>query len=234
MTIKILCIIPARSGSKGIKDKNIRNYKDKPLMAWSIEQALSSKYKGNMRVVVSTDSEQYANIAINCGAEAPFLIPDNISGDLSLDFDMIKHCVEWLNNNQNYSPDIILQLRPTSPTRKVEDIDNAIDIFINNREKYDSLRSVVKSDKSPYKMYNINNNKLIPLFTTINDISEPTNACRQMLPDCYLHNGYIDIFNNAILTLETVSGENIYPFIMNDCETIDIDTETDWSSLFTK
>lgn len=225
---RILCIIPARSGSKGIIHKNIRLFKEKPLIAWTIEQALSSKYKNIMKIVVSTDSEEYAKIAREYGAEVPFLRPCEISNDTSLDIDFIAHCVSYLNDNYNYNSDIILQLRPTSPLRKTIDIDNAIDYFIENRENYDSLRSVIEFEKSPYKMYNIKNQTLIPLFNTVDEIIEPINQCRQVLPKCYLHNGYIDIFNTELLHKNTISGTKILPFIMNKEDDIDIDNESDW------
>ena len=103
----------------------------------SFEQAQKCNY--NMKIVVSTDSNEYANIAKKYGAEVPFLRPNNISGDLSSDFEFIDHCVKWLKTNENYTCDIILQLRPTSPTRKIEDINKALQLFINNRNKFDSL-----------------------------------------------------------------------------------------------
>ena len=144
-----------------------------------------------MRIIVSTDSEKYSKLACEYGAECPFLRPSEISQDLSIDFEFIKHAVNWLKVNENYNPDIILQLRPTQPIRKVEDIDKCLDLFISNRDKYDSLRTVVPFEKSPYKMYRINNNNLVPLFQEINDIIEPYNQCRQKLPQTFLHNGYI-------------------------------------------
>jgi len=224
--VKILCIIPARSGSKGIKHKNIKLFKNKPLIAWSIIQAQKSKY--NMRIIVSTDSKEYAIIANNYGAETPFLRPTEISGDTSTDYECIKHCIEWLKINDNYESDIILQLRPTQPCRKIEDINKCLDLFIKNRDKYDSLRTIVPFDKSPYKMYSIENNKLLPLFNQINDIKEPYNQCRQVLPQCYLHNGYIDIINTSIISKGTLSGNNILPYIMSKDDTIDIDNSNDW------
>ena len=224
--MKILCIIPARSGSKGISHKNIKLFHNKPLLAWSISQAQQSKY--NMRIIVSTDSEQYATIANNHGAETPFLRPSEISQDLSTDYECIKHCLDWLKNNDNYIPDIVLQLRPTQPLRKIETIDNCLDIFIQNRNNYSSLRTVVEFEKSPYKMYNIVDNQLLPLFTEINNIKEPYNQCRQVLPKTYLHNGYIDIFNADIIHDNTISGLSIYPYVMNKNDVIDIDNNDDW------
>ena len=223
--IRILCIIPARSGSKGLPHKNIKDYRGKPLLAWSIEQAQLCRY--DMKIVVSTDSKEYADIAMKYGAEAPFLRPLEISGDLSTDYECMKHSVEWLKQNQQYYPDIVLQLRPTSPLRNVEDINNAIGLFLENRENYDSLLSVIEFEKSPYKMYNVKENTLMPLFKKVNDIDEPYNQCRQILPKCYLHNGYIDIFNTSILERETISGEKIYPYVMNKEEDLDIDTNDD-------
>jgi len=227
--IKILCIIPARCGSKGIPDKNIRFFKGKPLIAHSIEQAQQSKY--DMKIIVSTDCQKYADIAKKYGAEVPFLRPSEISQDESLDIEFMKHCIEWLEENENYIPHIILQLRPTSPTRLIEDINKSLDIFLNNRDRYDSLRSVYEFNKSPYKMYNIENNKLLPLFKSVKDINEPYNSLRQLLPKCYLHNGYIDIFNVNLLKYNTISGNNIYPYIMEDTDNIDIDTENDLENL---
>ena len=133
-----------------------------------------------------------------------------------------------VKKNENYIPDIVLQLRPTQPLRKIETIDKCIDIFIENRNNYDSLRTVIEFEKSPYKMYNIVDNQLLPLFNEINNIKEPYNQCGQILPKTYLHNGYIDIFNADIINNNTISGLNIYPYVMNKNDVIDIDTYDDW------
>lgn len=224
--MKILCIIPARSGSKGIKNKNIKILKDKPLLAWSIYQAQQSKFK--MKIIVSTDSQQYANIAKQYGAEVPFLRPKEISDDLSTDLECIKHCINWLKDNQKYIPNIIVQLRPTQPNRKVSDIDKAIKIFSDNIKNYDSLRSVIPIKKSCFKMYTIENNLLNPTFNVFKNIKEPYNQCRQILPQTYLHNGYIDIIKTSLLKNNTISGEKILPFIMEEVDNIDIDDLKDW------
>lgn len=227
--VKILCIIPARSGSKGIIDKNIMDFKGFPLISYTINQALQCKYK--MKIIVSTDSQKYADIAIHYGADVPFLRPIDISGDLSTDYEYISHCVDWLKNNENYIPDIILQLRPTSPLRKVKDINKCLELFIEQRNDFDSLRSVIECDKTPYKMYSIKDNILQPLFNQIDDINEPYNQCRQILPQCYIHNGYIDIFNTSLLDCNTISGKNIYPYLMDKNDNIDIDYKADIDNL---
>ena len=225
---RILTIIPARSGSKGIPHKNIKEFKGKPLLAWSIEQSLKSKYRDSMRIIVSTDSKEYAEIAKRYGAEVPFLRPKDISQDLSTDYEFIKHALTWFKKNERFIPEIILQLRPTQPCRKVEDIDECLDLFIERVDKYDSLRTVVEFKKSPYKMYRIENNVLKPLFKEIKGITEPYNQCRQVLPKTYLHNGYIDIIKTSVVYKGTISGDKIYPYIMRDTDIIDIDLMEDW------
>jgi len=232
--MNILCLVPARSGSKGIIDKNIKILNNKPLLCHSIDQAKESKYYKNkqMRIVVTTDSEKYADIAKKYGAEIPVLRPSEISQDLSTDFEFMKHMIDYLKEKENYNPDIILQLRPTQPLRNVNDIDKCLDIFMNNYEEYDSLRTVVPYEKSPFKMYEVKNNKLTPLFKTliVNEkiIHEPFNQCRQLLPQTYLHNGYIDILKTSLIKDGKISGDKIYPYLMNKNDTIDIDTFEDW------
>ena len=229
--LKVLAIIPARSGSKGIKNKNIKLFKNKPLIYWSIKQALESRYIN--RVICSTDSPEILKFAKKCGAECPFLRPKNISGDLSTDYEFIEHCLHFLKENEEYVPDIIIQLRPTYPTRKVKIIDNLLSIYIINRGRYDSLRTVINFEKSPYKMYSINNEILNPLFKTCYNnnklINEPYNKCRQQLPKTFLHNGYVDIMNSrTILKYKSVTGNYIYPYVMDKSEYHDIDTIEDW------
>lgn len=189
-----------------------------------------------MRIVVSTDSEEYAVVANKYGAETPFIRPKAISQDLSIDIEFINHAVEWLKEAEGYVPDLIVQLRPTQPCRSVKCLDECLDIFVANYEKYDSLRTVYEIEKSPYKMYTVCGNRtsdddtpmLQPLFKEVGEIKEPYNQCRQALPKCYLHNGYIDILKTSILERGTISGDRIYPYIMRPDDCIDIDTLMDW------
>jgi CMP-N,N'-diacetyllegionaminic acid synthase len=221
--MKITAIIPCRSGSKGIIDKNIKLYKNKPLIAHSIELALKCDRIDD--VVVSTDSEKYADIARKYGAKVPFLRPPEISGDLSSDFDFLYHYLIFSKDD----PNLIVQLRPTYPNRSLGLLNKCLDKMMKNMQ-FDSLRTVVPFEKSPYKMYQINNNQLLPLFKYVNDINEPYNQARQMLPQCYLHNGCIDIIKSStILKKKSCSGDLILPFIMNNQELYDIDSLEDWT-----
>jgi len=235
--MKILVLIPARSGSKGIINKNIIEYNGKPMIYWSIKNALDSRYNNNnnMRIIVSTDSQEYSDIARKYNAEVPTLRPQNISDDLSTDYEFTIHMLDYLKDNENYIPDIVVQLRPTYPSRKTNILDKAISKFITNINNYDSLRSVIKMDKSPYKMYSINKNNtyLEPLFNTYKSYNEPYNLPRQLLPDIYLHNGCIDIFKIKIIyEKKSITGDNILPFIMDEND--DIDTLNDINKLINK
>ncbi len=127
---KILAIIPARGGSKGLKDKNIKQILGKPLIAWSIEAGLNSKYIDT--VMVTTDSEKIASISRDFGAEVPFLRPNELACDTATSMDVIFHAINYYKNELNQKYDYIILLEPTSPQRTVDDIDNAIEKLINN------------------------------------------------------------------------------------------------------
>jgi CMP-N,N'-diacetyllegionaminic acid synthase len=223
----IVALIPARSQSKAIKDKNIKNYKGKPLLAHSIKHGLESNLI--KEVFVTTDSSKYKKIAIRHGADIAIIRPKEISDDLSTDYGFFLHYINWLIKNNKRVPDIIVLLRPTYPSRKVEDIDKAIDIFIANFDQIDSLKSVVIADQSPFKMWSLKKNGLIkPVFTSKKN-EELFNAPRQLLPDVYWQNGCIDIVKTStVINMNSVTGERVYPYIMDSKEIYDIDTISDF------
>ena len=150
---KVVAVIPARSGSKGVKDKNIKNLHGHSLLEWSINAAKRSQLID--RVFISTDSPEYARIGEKYGAEAPFLRPDYISGDTSSDLDFIIHAIEEFNKMDFY-PEYLVHIRPTTPIRDPQVIDTAISIFQNDNH-FNSLRSVHKMSESSYKTIEINN-----------------------------------------------------------------------------
>lgn len=227
--MNIVALIPARSGSKELKNKNILNYKKLPLIAHSINVALKSKYIKD--VYVSTDSEDYQKIAIEYGAKVTPLRPKNISDDLSPDIDTFYHFIQMYSDQNLDTPNIIVHLRPTYPNRTIQLLDESIEIFLNNYKYYDSLRSVIKIDKTPYKMYFMEDNRLIPYLPNHPYLLEPYNQARQNFPTTYLHNGCIDIVKTEIiLKYNLLSGINIYPFIMEDNENNDIDNLSDFIS----
>ena len=166
--MNILAIIPARSGSKSVKDKNIRQIGGKPMLAYSIEHAKQSKYIN--RIILSTDSEQYAQIGREYGAEVPFLRPAEYATDTALDIDVFYHALSYLKDREQYEADIVVQLRPTYPIRNVEDIDWMIELMIQNPDA-DSVRTIAPAKEVAYKMWRKREDgSLAPPLTDIPEI----------------------------------------------------------------
>jgi|TARA_Y100000310_G_scaffold162742_1_gene162688 N-acylneuraminate cytidylyltransferase len=183
---KILAIIPARGGLKDVPKKNIRELAGKPLLAWTVEEAKKSKYID--RVIVSTDDEETADIARKYGAEVPFMRPAGISQDLSTDIEFLTHAVDFLKENENYEPDIVVLLRTTSPLKTAQHIDKGIELLIKTPEA-DAVRPIIESPKHPYKMWKISEDKKWTepfLSKDFTGMDEPYNGPRQVLPDVYV------------------------------------------------
>lgn len=218
----VLAIIPARSGSKTIRHKNIQLVGGKPLIVHSIEHGLQSSLID--RVIVSTDSEEYAEIAKAAGAEVPFMRPVELAGDLSTDLETFRHALEWLRDNEDYNPEICVNLRPTFPLRNIEDIDAVVQA-LRDREEIDSVRSVVPALHTPYKMWFIDDDGILkPIIE--HDIHDAHNLPRQVLPKTYLQNACIDaVRTSVILEKDSMSGDTIYGYHMEDF--FDIDTPED-------
>lgn len=223
MKKEILCIIPARCGSKTLKHKNIREIAGKPLMVWSIEQALASDLIDI--VIVSTDSDEYAECALKYGANVPFLRPDSIAQDNSTDLDVFIHALSWLKQNENYIPDFCVHLRPTYPIRKVQDIDKCIDILMKNNN-YDSIRSIAPVKEIPFKMWTMKSDGLLlPAVNTT--IKDAFNLPRQELPITYIQNACIDVVRTTVIIESgSMTGSSVYGYIMD--HNYDIDTEEDF------
>tara|TARA_A100001015_G_scaffold245491_1_gene281462 strand:+ start:44 stop:712 length:669 start_codon:yes stop_codon:yes gene_type:complete len=222
--MNIVAIIPARSGSKSIKDKNIAPYKGKPLIYHSIKTALNSKYIN--RVIVSTDSNKYKKLSMKFGAEVPFLRPKKYSSDSSIDYDYILHASKFLIKNKHH-PDLIILLRPSTPNRTTQIVDKGIKFFIRNLKKYDSMRSVSEFSQPPQKLFMINKNKLKGFFDKT--LTGEYHALpRQKYPKTYLPNGYIDIFKTKFFLKKKLLHGRICPFITK--ETLDIDYKKDLKS----
>jgi len=223
---KVICLIPARSGSS-ILDKNIKLYKKKPLIFHTINVALKSKII--KRIIISTDSLKYKKLILKKykkKVEVPFLRPKNISGDHSSDYSWLKHALVFLKREENYIPDIIVQLRPTTPNRDVKVVDNAINFFLRNYKKATSLRSANEFSQPPEKMFKINNGYFKGYFNK-KKIFEYYNFPRQKFAKPYLPNGYIDILKpKIILNSNLIHGNKILPFITS--QTNDIDSLDDF------
>lgn len=215
--MEILAIIPARSGSKGLAHKNIMEIAGKPMIAFSIECALKSKLI--TRTIVSTDSEEYMEIARRYGAQTPFARPAEISGDESLDIDTFVHALSWLRDNEGYVPDICVQMRPCSPVRDVRIVDEIIQKLIDNPH-WDSIRTVSRPHEIPYKMWNFDDDgTLVPL---VKDIPECYNMLRQQLPEVFYQNGYLDAMRpHVVLEQHSMTGKVIGGYVIDEYFHID-------------
>ena len=220
--MSVCAIIPARSGSKTVKDKNIRTMCGKPMLAWSIEQAQAASEI--TRVIVSTDSEKYAKIAQEYGAETPFIRPASVSMDATTDLETFQHALCWLQQHEGGTPDIIVHLRPTHPVRYETDIDKAVQLLRETPDA-DSVRSVVAANENPYKMWTLDEGGM--LRSIVSGLPECYNLPRQSLPFPYYQNACIDVVRaQTILQKNSMTGDCVlgYPMQYN----FDVDTEQDF------
>ena len=217
--MKIVCIIPARSGSKGVPGKNMRNLGRYPLIAYSIAAAkLSIDIE---ETVVSTDSNEIAIIGKKYGASVPFLRPKEIAQDNSLDIDFFQHYITYLQNESLKIPDLIVHLRPTTPLREVKVIDEAVEYMMKNNEAT-ALRAMHKTHLTPYKMFKMNGEYATP-FLNYEGIKEFYNLPRQVFEDAYIPNGYVDIVRPAILSnTGLLHGDKIKLWVTEKVADIDV------------
>lgn len=224
---EVLAIIPARGGSKGIPHKNIKNFAGHPLIAYSIIAARQAE--SITRVIVSTDDPEIADAARAYGAEVPFIRPDELAQDNTPDLPVFQHALAWLIANEAYSPDVVVQLRPTSPVRPVGLVDEAVRLLLDNPEA-DSVRGVVPAGQNPHKMWRIDRETgQMHNLLDVPGIAEPYNAPRQALPPVFWQTGHVDaIRTTTIQEKNSMSGSVILPVKIDPRYTVDIDSPSDW------
>jgi len=217
----IISLIPARSGSKSIKDKNIKMFRGKPLIYWSIKASKNCKLIN--KTIVTTDSEKYKKIAYDSGADFVLKRPKKISLDRSTDLEFIKHAI----SNLDFDFEYIVHLRPTTPLRDQIFLNNAIKSFINS--KYTSLRCVHENSESAYKSFEVKKKKLVTIFKKKFNI-DLSNFPRQQYPKTYIANGLADIYKKSyIIKHNKLFGNKVFAFITDP--TIEIDSISDFKLL---
>lgn len=217
----MLAIITARGGSKGIPGKNIKSLAGKPLIVYTIEAAMKSKYID--RIVLSTDDKKIAEIAAHYGVEIPFFRPPELATDISPTIDTLIYTIDRLQSEENVKISEFLLLQPTSPLRTADDIDNAIKIYHDRNA--DSILSVTKLNHSPHLALKIKDNGAIEKY--IGGEMAPTN--RQQNEKAYMINGAIYIFNYSLIkNNHTYFGEKTLAYIMPKERSIDIDDPVDF------
>ncbi len=217
---KIIAIIPARGGSKSIFKKNIIPFCGHPLIAHSI--IIAKKTPLIDRVIVDTDSEEIAAIAQKYGAEIPYLRPHKLAQDLTPDLPVFQHALQFLYKEET-TIDIVLHLRPTSPYRTVEKLIQAIELFKQDK-RTTCVRGVIIPNQNPFKMWKIKKNGFMKPFIKTHG-KEAFNMPRQKLPIVYWQIGNIDVIKPEVILKEnSMTGNCIKPFIMEEIFSVDIDT----------
>lgn len=218
--MEVLAVIPARGGSKGLPQKNVRPLGGHPLIAYSIQAAREAKKI--TRTLVNTDAAYIKEVAEQYKAVVPFLRPPELAGDLSTDLEVFQHTLRWLEQEENYRPDLVVHLRPTSPVRPVGLIDLAIEKLMNTDA--DSLRVVTRAPITPYKMWRIHSDQLPmePLLSIVG-MEEPYNQPRQKLPEIFWQIGCLDVIRASVIRQGSMSGKRILPYILPPQFAVDID-----------
>lgn len=218
----IYAIIPARSGSKGVKNKNIRCVKGYPLLAYTIAAAALTPEVS--RIIVSTDSEYYAKIARYYGAETPFLRPAEYAADNSPDIQFMEHAIGWLSENEGKLPEFFMHLRPTSPLREVRILSDAAKKMLADPEAT-SLRSAHPQVFPPYKMFCLKEDGYYRSFDPALTIDEANNP-RQGFDRVYVPDGYVDLLRTEFVeNKHLMHGDRVIGFVLE--EAVDIDAKKD-------
>ena len=212
-----LGIIPARSGSKRMPDKNIRPLAGMPLIAHTIKAAAESKKIA--RTVVSTDSKRIAGIAREWGGDVPFLRPAEIAGDTSSPVEAILHAVNAIEAEGRHVDAIVL-LQPTSPLRTASDIDAAIDLFESTGA--DTVTSVRLASEHPYWCWTVKDGALHPYFSR-----DLMSMGRESLPQAYVENGAVFVAKRSVVAGTSIYGDKVVPYIMSLESSVDIDMPDD-------
>ena len=220
---KVLGVIGARAGSKSVPHKNIKPLLGKPLFAWIAEAAKNSKYV--TRLIMSTDSPEYARVAREHGVETPFLRPAELSGDKVPDWDYLNHAAVWLAENEGWKPDIILRLPATSPLCLPSHIDACVELLLNDSFA-DSSRTVVSASKHPYKLWRLGGEYLQPFLSeAFTGHKDAHNMPRQSFPEAYNHVDVIALRWKTLVENRAMAGDKIRFHKIKKEDSIDIDDE---------
>lgn len=217
---KIVALIPARGGSKGLPGKNIKPLRGKPLIAWTIEQAKKSKYID--RIIVSTEDDEICAIAKKYGADIPFTRPKYLAKNNTKMIEVLLHAISHLEEKREYY-DLMMLLQPTSPLRLSADIDESVKLLFKKRAE--AIISVSQVDHNPYWTNILPGNGCMKNFMR----PDATNRNRQEFPDFYRINGAIYLaYCDYLKKNKKFWGNKTYAFVMPAIRSIDIDTILDF------
>ena len=222
MPQEVLGLVLARGGSKSVPRKNIFLVLGKPLLAYTIEAALAAR--SITRLVVTTNDPEIADIGARLGAEVPFLRPPELAEDETPDYPVVRHALDWLEAKDGYRPDVIVQLRPTSPLRTSVQLDEAV-ALLQAHPDADSVRGVCRPQQNPHKMWRMSSDGFLHPLLAVPGVPEPFNSPRQTLPVVWWQNGYIDAFwRRTVFELQSLTGAKVLGYVIDEPEHIDIDS----------
>ncbi len=223
MEPKVMVIIPARGGSKGIPEKNIVSLGGKPLISYTIETAKQSKYIN--RIIVSTDDEKIADVSRRYGAEVPFMRPEDMARDESPVVPVLHHAVQWLEGNQGYRADILLMFQPTSPFIKVQQVDDAIKLLLSNPDA-DAVTTVIELPHvfHPYNIREIEDDGSVEFFMPVEHDRYST---RQTKPKFYAFGNFYVFRHDTLAKQKSLYGKKCLPLIIDSLTAFDINYPAD-------
>lgn len=225
---EVLGIVGMRSGSKGVPDKNLRPLAGRPLVGWILNASRQAKLL--TRVIVSTDSAEYASVARSFGAETPCLRPADLSGDTAPDYDYVRHMLDWLDEHEGYRPNIVVKLTATVPLQSADDIDAVISI-VTADPSADSAVVIAEARQHPLKALKIvddgeGGRKLVTYFT--NSGREVTPIARQHYEKAYFRANVIACRRRVIFDTGSLTGDLVRFHVIPQERAVDIDSLTDF------
>jgi CMP-N-acetylneuraminic acid synthetase len=223
--LRVLALVPARGGSKGIPRKNLQLLAGRPLVAHAVATGLSASLI--TRVVCSTDDPDIAEAARGAGAEVPFLRPSHLAQDTSEDWPVFTHALAWLQEHDAWIPDLIVNLRPTSPMRTPDHVDQAIRLLLESG--VDSVKAVCLARQHPHKMWlRLADGEIEPYLKTPFRLSRGPDVSRAELEDIYWQNGVVDVTRREVILEQGVMiGRRVAGLVTQPEDSIDIDTPLD-------
>lgn len=224
--MNVLAIIQARGGSKGVPGKNVKSLLGKPLIAWTIEAALSAK--SVTRTIVSTDDAAIAEAARAAGAEVPFMRPAELASDDAKSIGLLQHALSWLKKHEAYSPDVVVQLKPTNPLRTADHIDQCVQAYLDHHG-VDSVITVVEAPIHPLKTWRLNGEYLIPFIPEeVSGIAESVKMPRQKLPQAFGNNSCVHVINPETIRSGSSIGKKVVGVVLSREESVNIDDPIDF------
>ncbi|MBI4494069.1 MAG: acylneuraminate cytidylyltransferase family protein [Chloroflexi bacterium] len=221
----VLAIVPARGGSKGLPRKNIRMLAGQPVIAYAIQAGQQARLVD--RVIVSTDDPEIADVAARFGAEVPFLRPAELAADDTPDLPVFQHAVRWLEEHEGYRPELIVNLRPTSPLRRPEHVDGAIQLLLESGA--DSAKTVCLARQHPHKMWRLCGTELLPFLDTHFRLERGPDVPRAELEPVYWQNGLVDVMRRELLMERNMTiGGLVAGYVTEPEVSIDLDGPLDF------